>query len=539
MRALAVLAVMVYHANPSWLPGGFLGVEVFFVISGYLITLLLIGEHERSGTVSLRGFCCAAPAGCCRRCSRCWSRSRSTPPCSSATRSGQLRGDMLAALAYVSNWYQIWVGQGYTASGDFAPLRHLWSLAVEEQFYLVWPLVMIGLIRARTPPAAGDRRAGCSSPPSLITVAVGAALLPGPIETCDDDAGRLLAIAGRCISRTDTLYLSTITRGRRAAARRRLRDGLAAGRRHARADPPQGPPARPRRRRLGLLGPRRAVPGCCTSSPATAPTRGCSAAASSSPALATLPSSPPSPTARAHAGALLGNPVLRLDRHPQLRAVPLPLADLPDHPQAWPAAPAVPEFVAGDGARADRHRAVVPLHRDADPHGPRRAVVAHACSRPATRSPRPGDRRRRRGASSPCSVFAVASLATAQLRQNEIAQSLDEGAGSVTEPRGPARHDAPRTAARRRPRHRPSTAPATGAAAGDACRGTTATRPVPTDHHGARHRGDDAATDHRRPPSPIPREPDLRHRRLGDARRGADELDGARASSSTPWSAGR
>ena len=47
----------------------------------------------------------------------------------------------------MSNWYQIWVGQGYTASGDFAPLRHLWSLAVEEQFYLVWPLVMIGLIR--------------------------------------------------------------------------------------------------------------------------------------------------------------------------------------------------------------------------------------------------------------------------------------------------------------------------------------------------------------------------------------------------------
>ena len=56
MRALAVVAVMVYHANSTWLPGGFLGVEVFFVISGYLITLLLIGEHERSGTVSLRDF---------------------------------------------------------------------------------------------------------------------------------------------------------------------------------------------------------------------------------------------------------------------------------------------------------------------------------------------------------------------------------------------------------------------------------------------------------------------------------------------------
>jgi peptidoglycan/LPS O-acetylase OafA/YrhL len=56
LRALAVLAVIVYHANPSWLPGGFLGVEVFFVISGYLITLLLVAEEERTGAISLRDF---------------------------------------------------------------------------------------------------------------------------------------------------------------------------------------------------------------------------------------------------------------------------------------------------------------------------------------------------------------------------------------------------------------------------------------------------------------------------------------------------
>ncbi|HVE18109.1 MAG TPA: acyltransferase, partial [Ilumatobacteraceae bacterium] len=56
MRALAVVAVMLYHANHTWLGGGFLGVEVFFVISGYLITLLLIGEHERNGRVSLGKF---------------------------------------------------------------------------------------------------------------------------------------------------------------------------------------------------------------------------------------------------------------------------------------------------------------------------------------------------------------------------------------------------------------------------------------------------------------------------------------------------
>ncbi|MET0907951.1 MAG: acyltransferase, partial [Ilumatobacteraceae bacterium] len=56
LRALAVVAVMLYHAGVSWMPGGFLGVEVFFVISGYLITLLLIGEQERRGRISLRGF---------------------------------------------------------------------------------------------------------------------------------------------------------------------------------------------------------------------------------------------------------------------------------------------------------------------------------------------------------------------------------------------------------------------------------------------------------------------------------------------------
>jgi peptidoglycan/LPS O-acetylase OafA/YrhL len=211
MRAIAVVAVMVYHANSSWLAGGFLGVEVFFVISGYLITLLLIGEHERSGTVSLRGFYA-------RRARRLfpalftlllgvtiytaiWRRDAL----------GQLRGDVLAALTYVSNWYQIWVGQGYTASGDFAPLRHLWSLAVEEQFYLVWPVVMILLLRL------GRRRLpdvswGLVIAALVITAITAALYYPGPIGTCDVTPDAYWQVAGRCISKTDTLYLSTPTR---------------------------------------------------------------------------------------------------------------------------------------------------------------------------------------------------------------------------------------------------------------------------------------------------------------------------------------
>src|SRR6056297_1779869 len=88
LRALAVVAVMVYHANPDWLPGGYLGVEVFFVISGYLITLLLsvwVALFERDAL-------------------------------------GQLRGDVIAGVFYGANWYQIFIGAGYSAGADFAPL---------------------------------------------------------------------------------------------------------------------------------------------------------------------------------------------------------------------------------------------------------------------------------------------------------------------------------------------------------------------------------------------------------------------------------
>ena len=62
---------------------------------------------------------------------------------------GRTRGDFLGGIFYSSNWYQIFVGQGYTANEAFVPLRHLWSLAVEEQFYLIWPLIMTVLLARR------------------------------------------------------------------------------------------------------------------------------------------------------------------------------------------------------------------------------------------------------------------------------------------------------------------------------------------------------------------------------------------------------
>ncbi len=213
MRALAVVAVMVYHANKSWLHGGFLGVEVFFVISGYLITLLLIAEHERTGTVDLKGF---------------WKRRfrRLLPglflmlamlmvyiAIFERSAQGRTRGDILAGVGYISNWYQIWVGAGYTATEAFAPLRHLWSLAVEEQFYLIWPLVMIVILKRAWGqlPRMALWLFGVSV---MITLVVAVLFVPGDIDSgCVAGSSHgYWVIAGRCISINDTLYLSTITR---------------------------------------------------------------------------------------------------------------------------------------------------------------------------------------------------------------------------------------------------------------------------------------------------------------------------------------
>ncbi len=212
MRALAVVAVMLYHANSEWLAGGFLGVEVFFVISGYLITLLLMAERERTGTVSLGAF---------------WMRrARRLLPALflmlfllltytwifRSDTLGKLRGDLLGGLLYVSNWYQIWVGQGYSASGDFAPLRHLWSLGVEEQFYLVWPIVMLLLLRRNGTRNLALTARWLALAAIVVTVVVAVLYQPGRISSCEVSPEAYWTVGDRCISKADALYLSTLTR---------------------------------------------------------------------------------------------------------------------------------------------------------------------------------------------------------------------------------------------------------------------------------------------------------------------------------------
>jgi len=147
LRALAVAAVVIYHANPSWspvrLPGGFLGVDVLFVISWFLITSLLLSEWRGARRLDLRAF---------------WlRRARRLLPAVFALvfalaaasvlfmhdEVASLRGNALAALGYVTNWYLIFDHQSYFESWSRPSLlRHLWSLAIEEQYYLVWPLFL-------------------------------------------------------------------------------------------------------------------------------------------------------------------------------------------------------------------------------------------------------------------------------------------------------------------------------------------------------------------------------------------------------------
>jgi peptidoglycan/LPS O-acetylase OafA/YrhL len=147
LRAIAVMAVLLYHADLTWIPGGFLGVEVFFVISGYLITALLLAEWHQKGRISLKDF---------------WlRRARRLLPALYVLlvvtltfavvflpgEVAELRADVIAAVGYVTNWFLILGQQSYFESvGRPSLLQHLWSLAVEEQFYLIWPIVLtVGL----------------------------------------------------------------------------------------------------------------------------------------------------------------------------------------------------------------------------------------------------------------------------------------------------------------------------------------------------------------------------------------------------------
>ena len=150
IRALAVLGVLLYHADVAWFTGGFLGVDVFFVLSGFLITTLIVEEFDRRGTVSFSQFYLR--------------RARRLLPALLlmllvvgflagliyTDAAAQVRKDTIASIFYVNNWWYIFSSQSYFEFIGRPPLlKHLWSLSIEEQFYLIWPAVVFVLLKFR------------------------------------------------------------------------------------------------------------------------------------------------------------------------------------------------------------------------------------------------------------------------------------------------------------------------------------------------------------------------------------------------------
>ena len=148
LRAVAVIAVMLYHLGISWIPGGFLGVDLFFVISGYVITRLLLDSIQERGGLDLRNFYLARIR-------------RLVPPlifllittsivvglwAPETTR--KFITDAPYSLFGVMNWWLVFNEQDYFQTSGRPPLlQHTWSLAVEAQFYLLWPLILLLVLR--------------------------------------------------------------------------------------------------------------------------------------------------------------------------------------------------------------------------------------------------------------------------------------------------------------------------------------------------------------------------------------------------------
>lgn len=147
LRTLAVVAVVLYHLNLTWAQGGLLGVTIFFVLSGYLITRLLLNEIAKTGRIDLKSFWI-------RRIRRLFPAVVTVVvvTCALCTVFNhvmltKMRPDILPSLLFFNNWWQIMQDVSYfNALGDPSPLTHFWSLAIEEQFYLIWPPLLLAMV---------------------------------------------------------------------------------------------------------------------------------------------------------------------------------------------------------------------------------------------------------------------------------------------------------------------------------------------------------------------------------------------------------
>jgi peptidoglycan/LPS O-acetylase OafA/YrhL len=178
LRAVAVLAVVLFHAGVPGVPGGFVGVDVFFVISGFLITGMLWREVSATGTVRLGRFYAARarrllPAGVLVIVATGAAAAWLLPPLQART----VLGDGVASALYVANYRLAVRGTDYLAAdGPPSPFQHYWSLGVEEQFYFLWPAVLIAaawsVTRRRTRQVSGPRSASAPAVALLVIAAV-------------------------------------------------------------------------------------------------------------------------------------------------------------------------------------------------------------------------------------------------------------------------------------------------------------------------------------------------------------------------------
>jgi peptidoglycan/LPS O-acetylase OafA/YrhL/lysophospholipase L1-like esterase len=223
IRAVAVAAVVAFHTGIPWMPGGLLGVSMFFTLSGFLITGILLRSWEATGGLELRRFYVhrarrllpALVLVLATVLAVAWAVDRSSL--------GARWDESVAATFYVSNWWTIAAGQDYL---DFfagpQPLSHLWSLAVEEQFYLVWPLLLLVALRL----LRGDRRAlaGLTTGLALVSfVLLAVHTTPGldhtrAYEGTDTRAGELLVGAVLALALHGARWGTTSSRVSRAVA---------------------------------------------------------------------------------------------------------------------------------------------------------------------------------------------------------------------------------------------------------------------------------------------------------------------------------
>jgi peptidoglycan/LPS O-acetylase OafA/YrhL len=183
LRAVALLIIMGYHFGVGWLQGGFFSLDIFYVLSGYLITGLLISEYRKRGRIVLSAF---------------WlRRARRLLPAllivlvavTLMVRFAEPQGlypdfrmSALSALFYFSNWWQIAAhGNYFVATGPPSPLTHTWSLAVEEQFYLVWPLVVLPVLHLPRTATRGVRNLLVVSTLGVAASAIEMAVLYNPL----------------------------------------------------------------------------------------------------------------------------------------------------------------------------------------------------------------------------------------------------------------------------------------------------------------------------------------------------------------------